>query len=65
MYSTPVDMWSIGCIFAEMAERKPLFAGDSEIDQVFKIFRIMGTPKESMWPGVTNLPDFKPTFPRW
>lgn len=38
-YSTGVDMWSIGCIFAEMCTRKPLFAGDSEIDEIFKIFR--------------------------
>jgi serine/threonine protein kinase len=64
-YSTPVDIWSIGCIFAEMAQRRPLFCGDSEIDQIFKIFKIMGTPKESTWPGVSNLPDFKPTFPKW
>ena len=39
-YSTPVDIWSIGCIFAEMAQRKALFAGDSEIDQIFKIFQV-------------------------
>ncbi|CAD5115197.1 DgyrCDS4191 [Dimorphilus gyrociliatus] len=38
-YSTPVDMWSIGCIFAEMSNRKPLFQGDSEIDQILRIFR--------------------------
>lgn len=38
-YSTGVDMWSIGCIFAEMCTRKPLFPGDSEIDEIFKIFR--------------------------
>lgn len=37
-YSTPIDIWSIGCIFAEMAQRKALFIGDSEIDQIFKIF---------------------------
>jgi serine/threonine protein kinase len=48
-----------------MAHRKPLFAGDSEIDQIFKIFRVLGTPKEANWPGVTSLPDFKPTFPKW
>jgi len=64
-YSTPVDIWSVGCIFAEMAQRRPLFAGDSEIDQIFKIFRVLGTPKESTWPGVSNLPDFKTTFPKW
>ena len=38
-YSTGVDMWSIGCIFAEMVTRRPLFPGDSEIDQIFKIFQ--------------------------
>ncbi|KEH37127.1 putative Cell division control protein 2 protein kinase CMGC-CDK-Pl family [Medicago truncatula] len=64
-YSTPVDVWSVGCIFAEMANRRPLFPGDSEIDELFKIFRILGTPNEDTWPGVTSLPDFKSTFPRW
>ena len=39
-YSTGIDMWSVGCIFAEMAmQGAPLFPGDSEIDQIFKIFR--------------------------
>lgn len=38
-YSTPVDIWSIGTIFAELATKKPLFHGDSEIDQLFRIFR--------------------------
>lgn len=58
-------MWSAGCIFAEMATRKPLFPGDSEIDEIFKIFRILGTPTENDWPGVTSLPDFKASFPKW
>lgn len=64
-YSTGVDMWSVGCIFAEMVTRKPLFPGDSEIDEIFKIFRILGTPTESEWPGVTSFPDFKASFPKW
>ncbi|KAL3460980.1 kinase-like domain-containing protein [Aspergillus heterothallicus] len=64
-YSTGVDMWSCGAIFAEMCTRKPLFPGDSEIDEIFKIFRLLGTPDETIWPGVTSFPDFKPTFPRW
>ncbi|CAL1281971.1 unnamed protein product, partial [Larinioides sclopetarius] len=38
-YSTPIDIWSIGCIFAEMANKAPLFRGDSEIDQLYRIFR--------------------------
>ncbi|KAF2713512.1 glycoside hydrolase family 18 protein [Pleomassaria siparia CBS 279.74] len=64
-YSTGVDMWSVGCIFAEMCTRKPLFPGDSEIDEIFKIFRILGTPNEQDWPGVTSFPDFKSSFPKW
>ena len=64
-YSTGVDMWSVGCIFAEMATKKPLFPGDSEIDEIFKIFRILGTPTEAEWPGVTTFPDFKASFPKW
>ena len=38
-YSTPVDQWSIGCIFAEMVLTRPLCPGDSEIDELFNIFR--------------------------
>ncbi|TFY77379.1 hypothetical protein EWM64_g6632 [Hericium alpestre] len=65
-YSTAIDMWSVGCIFAEMVMRgNPLFPGDSEIDQIFKIFRVLGTPNEDVWPGVNQLPDYKPTFPQW
>ena len=64
-YSTPVDIWSIGCIFSELAQKRPLFAGDSEIDQIFKIFRTQGTPTESHWPGALKLPDFKASFPKW
>lgn len=64
-YSTPVDVWSIGCIFAETATCQPLFPGDSEIDQLFRIFRELGTPTEETWPSVSTYPDYKPTFPRW
>ncbi|XP_062098982.1 cell division control protein 2 homolog 2 [Humulus lupulus] len=64
-YSTPVDIWSVGCIFAEMLNQRPLFPGDSEIDELFKIFRILGTPTEDTWPGVCSLPDYKSSFPKW
>ncbi|KAF5269888.1 hypothetical protein FQR65_LT05686 [Abscondita terminalis] len=64
-YSCPVDVWSLACIFSEMATNKPLFQGDSEIDQLFKIFRVLRTPTEEIWPGVTSLPDYKSTFPNW
>mmetsp|Transcript_12146 Transcript_12146/g.16438 ORF Transcript_12146/g.16438 Transcript_12146/m.16438 type:complete len:317 (-) Transcript_12146:1897-2847(-) len=64
-YSTPVDIWSIGCIFAEMAMYRPLFPGDSEIDQLFRIFRVCGTPDDASWPGVSRLPNYKNEFPKW
>ncbi|XP_048407346.1 cyclin-dependent kinase 1 [Stegostoma tigrinum] len=64
-YSTPVDIWSIGTIFAEMATKRPLFHGDSEIDQLFRIFRTLGTPNNEIWPEVEALPDYKNTFPKW
>jgi len=64
-YSIPVDIWSAGCIFAELLTKKPIFPGDSEIDQLFKIFRQLGTPTEDIWHGCTSLPDYKPSFPKW
>jgi cyclin-dependent kinase 1 len=48
-----------------MVTKRPLFHGDSEIDQLFRIFRTLTTPSEDVWPGVTTMPDYKPTFPNW
>jgi serine/threonine protein kinase len=64
-YAPPVDIWSMGVIFVEMLTKRPLFPGDSEIDQIFKIFRMKGTPNNTVWPNVTQLPDFKSVFPAW
>mmetsp|Transcript_67919 Transcript_67919/g.61054 ORF Transcript_67919/g.61054 Transcript_67919/m.61054 type:complete len:483 (+) Transcript_67919:127-1575(+) len=64
-YSGACDVWGIGCIMAEMATKVPLFPGDSEIDQLFQIYRIMGTPNELSWPGIKDLPEYKPVGPKW
>eukprot|EP00959_Pyramimonas_sp_CCMP1952_P400109 8383108-Pyramimonas_sp.AAC.1 len=64
-YSTPVDLWSIGCIFYEMVTQKPLFPGQSEIEQLYKIFQVLGTPNSTTWPGVENFVDYTSTFPQW
>lgn len=53
-YSTPVDIWAVGCIFGEMVKHRQMFGG-GEDDQLLKIFKIMGTPDEQTWPGVTSL----------
>eukprot|EP00928_Gymnodinium_smaydae_P006644 TRINITY_DN12364_c0_g1_i1.p1 TRINITY_DN12364_c0_g1~~TRINITY_DN12364_c0_g1_i1.p1 ORF type:complete len:329 (-),score=76.77 TRINITY_DN12364_c0_g1_i1:107-1093(-) len=64
-YGPGLDLWSLGCIVAEMASGQALFPGDSEIDTLFKIFRTLGTPTEEQWPGVSTLRDFKTRFPKW
>jgi cell division cycle 2-like protein len=55
-YTTSVDVWSVGCIFAELLQHSPLFMGRSEIDQLNQIFKELGTPNESIWPGFNKLP---------
>ncbi|XP_030632292.1 cyclin-dependent kinase 4 [Chanos chanos] len=64
-YATPVDIWSTGCIFAEVYRRKPLFCGESEVDQLTKIFEVIGLPAEEEWPDVSIKRDnFSPQSPQ-
>lgn len=65
-YSTGIDMWAVGCILAELLLRVPLFPGESDLDQLTKIFGVFGNPTEENWPGVKSLVDyidFKPFLP--
>jgi len=62
-YSTQVDFWSVGCIFAEMVNGRPLFPGSSDPDQLTKIFKCLGTPTPKIWPTITELPEYKDNFP--
>ncbi|KAK9104191.1 hypothetical protein Scep_021035 [Stephania cephalantha] len=61
-YSTAIDMWSLGCIMAELLAKEPLFNGKTEVDQLDKIFRMLGTPNETIWPGFSKLPGLKVNF---
>ncbi len=49
-YSSPIDVWAIGCIMAELYTLRPLFPGNSEVDEIFKICTVLGTPKRDEWP---------------
>lgn len=53
-YSTGADIWSVGCIFAELMLRIPYLAGESDMDQLKTIFRALGTPTEQDWPVSRN-----------
>jgi serine/threonine protein kinase len=60
-YDTEIDIWSLGCVFAELLNGmggQALFPGEGDIDQMNLIFRTLGTPTEATWPGVSNLPDW-------
>ncbi|KAF6148742.1 hypothetical protein GIB67_019350 [Kingdonia uniflora] len=65
-YGPAVDMWSVGCILAELLYGKPILPGKNEPEQLNKIFELCGAPNEENWPGVSKIPwynNFKPTRP--
>lgn len=65
-YSTGVDMWAVGCIFAELMLRTPYLPGESDSAQLTTIFRALGTPTQAEWPHHQSLPHYKPfeVFPK-
>ncbi|XP_005987086.1 cyclin-dependent kinase 17 isoform X4 [Latimeria chalumnae] len=65
-YSTPIDMWGVGCIFYEMVTGRPLFPGSTVEDELHLIFRTLGTPTEETWLGISSNEEFKSyKFPRY
>jgi cell cycle related kinase len=63
-YGNEVDLWAVGCIFAELFTGSPLFAGENDIDQLYRVLRVLGTPDDKTWPEAKELPDFnKIVFP--
>ncbi|GAB4846426.1 hypothetical protein Ancab_025431 [Ancistrocladus abbreviatus] len=64
-YGTAVDLWSTGCILAELYAGKPIMPGRTEVEQLHKIFKLCGSPSEEYWKK-SKLPHatiFKPQQP--
>uniref|UniRef100_A0A4X2K9Q0 cyclin-dependent kinase n=1 Tax=Vombatus ursinus TaxID=29139 RepID=A0A4X2K9Q0_VOMUR len=62
-YSSDLDIWGAGCIFIEMLQGQPLFPGVSDIvEQLEKIWAVLGVPTEDTWPGVSKLPNYNPEW---
>ncbi|KAF8272889.1 Pkinase-domain-containing protein [Lactarius quietus] len=55
-YSTAVDMWSVGCIFAELMLKEPLFQAKAEIELISMIFKLLGPPTNDSWPEYSSHP---------
>lgn len=55
-YSTELDCWSMGCVFAELLQKNPLFQAKTEVEQLAEIFRVLGAPTQDRWPDYHNLP---------
>uniref|UniRef100_A0A8C0AX47 mitogen-activated protein kinase n=1 Tax=Buteo japonicus TaxID=224669 RepID=A0A8C0AX47_9AVES len=65
-YSTQIDMWGVGCIFFEMASGRPLFPGSTVEDELHLIFRLLGTPCQETWPGISSSDEFRNyNFPKY
>jgi serine/threonine-protein kinase BUR1 len=58
-YGFAVDIWGLACIFAELFERKPIFPGQTDDDQILRIFETCGTPTQDGWQGWDTLPGAK------
>lgn len=58
IYSTGIDIWAVGCILAELLLRVPFLPGETDLDQLNQIFKVLGSPSEEDWPHVSALPHF-------
>jgi serine/threonine protein kinase len=59
-YGNKIDIWSIGCVFAELITGKPIFKANNELGTLSNIIENIGCPNEDNWPGVSQLPNYLP-----
>jgi serine/threonine protein kinase len=65
-YGLGVDVWSLGCVYAELLLGRQLFSGICDIDMLFQIFSICGTPTPHTWPSFHRTPNYQPVlFPQF
>eukprot|EP00124_Ichthyophonus_hoferi_P000958 Ihof_evm5s42 gene=Ihof_evmTU5s42 len=64
-YNTSIDMWSAGCIFAELASGRPLFPGSNNENELMQIFKVLGTPTTKEWENLTHMPGYSKDWPRY
>ncbi|KAG1682996.1 Serine/threonine-protein kinase ICK [Nymphon striatum] len=65
-YNAPIDIWAVGCIMGELYTLRPMFPGNSEIDMIFQVCSVLGTPDQKQWPEgyhLASLMNFK--FPQF
>ncbi|KIM23784.1 hypothetical protein M408DRAFT_250265 [Serendipita vermifera MAFF 305830] len=55
-YSTPIDIWSVGCIFGELLLHEPVFQAKGELEMIGLIFKLLGPPTVEDWPDFEDLP---------
>eukprot|EP00026_Physarum_polycephalum_P008551 Phypoly_transcript_08639.p1 GENE.Phypoly_transcript_08639~~Phypoly_transcript_08639.p1 ORF type:complete len:385 (+),score=72.31 Phypoly_transcript_08639:8-1162(+) len=58
-YTTAVDMWAVGCIFGELLKNTPLMPAQAELEQVSMMAKLLGSPNDKIWPGMSSLPNVK------
>ena len=64
-HTTKIDIWSVGCVLAEMVLGSPLIRATTEDEAILTITQLVGTPDETSWPGCLELPHFNPSFPKF
>jgi protein kinase len=65
-YNSPIDIWAMGCIMAEMFTLRPLFPGSSEADEIYKVCSVLGSPNRTVWPeGMQRAAKMNFRFPQF